>query len=64
MDFFQKLNDHISIHPSRLDYIFHMISRLCQFQSVEMHQMTYAIPGTAAITSKTRRIQPHADFCL
>ena len=57
MDFFQKLNDHISIHPSRLECIFHMINGLCQFQSVAMHQMAYAIPGTAAITSKTRRIQ-------
>lgn len=57
MDLFQHLKNHISMHPSRLDCLFHMIRGLCLFQSVRLRQLANAIPGTATLDSRIRRVQ-------
>jgi len=65
MNLFRTLKDHISFHPARLESLFSMVQGLCLFQSVYLRQLAYGIPGSAALSSKIRRLQrffQHQDF--
>ena len=57
MTLFQRIKNHISFHPARLESLFSMIQGLCLFQSVHLRQLAYGIPGTAPLSSKIRRLQ-------
>lgn len=65
MDLFRCLRNHIFFHPARQESLFSMVRGLCLFQSVHLRQLAYALPGSAALGSKIRRLQrffQHQDF--